>query len=131
MEATRIVAVGLLPILPEKAPEVLAALGAPPPSDLDALAWGGLPTGTELPAVEPIFPRIDKKAYLAGAGDAPPKPAKKAKPDRSAKAAPGPEDEKISFDDFLGQTVLKVAEVKAAESGAEVEEAAQAQRRRR
>ena len=119
MEATRIVATGLLPILPEKAPEVLKALNAEVPEDLDALAWGGLPSGAELPAVTPIFPRIDKKVYLAGAEPPPaPKKAKKAGKDKSAKkkkeetATPA---EKISIDDFFS-TELRVAEVKAAEA---------------
>ena len=123
MEATRIVAAGLVPVLPEKAPQVLAALGAEIPSDLDALAWGGLPVGAELPAVTPIFPRIDKKAYLAGAEAVPggkKKPAKQAKAAKAGKPkakakiepeAPGT----ISIDDFFG-TMLKVAEIKTAEA---------------
>lgn len=68
LEATRIVAVGLLPFMPELAPRVLAAIGAgAAQASLEALAWGGLPTDAELPAPEPLFPRIDKEAYLAAA----------------------------------------------------------------
>lgn len=68
LEATRIVAVGLLPFMPELAPRVLAAIGAGAASaSLEAMVWGGLPTGAELPAPEPLFPRIDKEAYLAAA----------------------------------------------------------------
>jgi methionyl-tRNA synthetase len=115
MEATRVVAVGLLPILPEKAPEVLAALGVEPPGGLDALAWGGLPAGGELPEVEPIFPRIDKKAYLAGAAAPPATPAGQSRPDKAKTAAPAAPDARISIDDFFG-IVLKVAEVKTAEA---------------
>ncbi len=70
LEATRIVAVGLLPIMPRAAAQVLAALGAPLPASLDAMAWGGLPLGAELPPPSPIFPRIDKEAYVAEAQQA-------------------------------------------------------------
>ena len=122
MEATRIVAVGLLPILPKKAPEVLAALGAEIPSDLGALAWGGLPLGAELSSVTPIFPRIDKKAYLADAEAVPaatgakePKAAKAQKPAKSKRAEPEGPAGTISIDQFFG-TELKVAEIKAAEA---------------
>ena len=115
LEATRVVAVGLLPILPEKAPEVLAALGVDVPEDLEALTWGGLPVGGKLPAVEPIFPRIDKKAYLAGAAAAPATPTKSAEPKPSVPASTAAPEDRISIDDFFG-TVLKVAEVKAAEA---------------
>ncbi len=124
MEATRIVAAGLLPVLPEKAPEVLAALGVEVPGDLGALEWGGLPVGAQLPAVTPIFPRIDKKAYLAGAETAPSSPAKGGKTSKPAKPAKPPESKQakagepagtISIDQFFG-TTLKVAEIKAAEA---------------
>ncbi len=66
LEAVRIVASGLLPFMPEIAPRVLRAIGAgAPPASLDGLAWGGLPNGAALPELEPLFPRIDRAAYLA------------------------------------------------------------------
>jgi methionyl-tRNA synthetase len=74
LEATRIVAVGLLPIMPRAAAQVLAAIGAPVPASLDAMAWGGTPAGAELPPTSSIFPRIDKEAYVAEAQQ-PPTPA--------------------------------------------------------
>lgn len=64
-EALRIIATGLLPILPVQAPLVLAALKASVPTTAAGLDWGQLPTGLPLPAVEPLFPRVDKKLYLA------------------------------------------------------------------
>ncbi|NJL29417.1 MAG: methionine--tRNA ligase subunit beta [Thermoanaerobaculia bacterium] len=64
-EAVRIVAVGLLPVMPEKARQALAALGAQVPESLEALAWGGLSAGSELAETGAIFPRIDKSEYLA------------------------------------------------------------------
>ncbi|PYQ61537.1 MAG: methionine--tRNA ligase, partial [Acidobacteria bacterium] len=68
LEAVRIVATGLLPVMPRVAPQVLAAIGVPaPPTSFDALRWGGLPTDVPIPAPAPLFPRIDKAAYLGEA----------------------------------------------------------------
>jgi methionyl-tRNA synthetase len=117
---------------------VLAAIGSPElPTSLTALAWGGTPNDRELPEARPIFPRIDKVAYL---GDAVPtaapavKKVKAAKPPTlqageektamtegaaaSAQPVPaaGPKEEKalIPIDKFF-ETQLKVATVLAAE----------------
>ena len=79
LEATRIVAVGLLPFMPRSAAAVLAAIGAPVPESLSGLRWGGLPTGVPLPEPRPLFPRIDKEAYMEEA-DAPP-PVSDARPE--------------------------------------------------
>jgi methionyl-tRNA synthetase len=106
LEATRIVATGLLPIMPEVAVEVLRAVGtAEPPATLDALAWGGTPTGAPLPEPEPLFPRIDKAQYL-GEASAP----------QAAAAQPAAKEERrmITIDQFL-QTELLVGTVTAAE----------------
>jgi methionyl-tRNA synthetase len=66
LESVRIVATGLLPFMPDLAPRVLAGVGAPEvPRSLAALGWGGLPTGRELPALEPLFPRIDKEKFMS------------------------------------------------------------------
>ncbi|HEX7186329.1 MAG TPA: methionine--tRNA ligase [Thermoanaerobaculia bacterium] len=106
LESVRIVATGLLPFMPKIAPEVLAAIGVTEvPASLDALEWGGTPNGVELPEPKPLFPRIDKEAYL---GDA--KPSATA----PAKAPTGQEKKLISIDQFM-QTELKVATVQAAE----------------
>ncbi len=75
LEAVRLVATGLLPVMPETAARILAAIGIPePPRSLDALAWGGLPTSVELPEPSPIFPRIDKEKYMTEIAP-PPAPA--------------------------------------------------------
>jgi methionyl-tRNA synthetase len=94
LEATRIVAVGLLPVMPRVAPRVLAALGfVDRPESLDeAMAWGGTPTSALLPQPEPLFPRIDKDEYL-GAAQAPADQAE-TKPARTAEKGP-----KASMDD--------------------------------
>jgi methionyl-tRNA synthetase len=91
-EAVRLVATALLPILPESAPALLAALQVPVPAELEvSLRWGGLPVGAPLPPVTPQFPRIDKKLYLSEviaasvsarpASPAPSKPSAKAQKD--------------------------------------------------
>ncbi len=103
LEATRIVATGLLPFMPRIAPQVLAAVGtATPPSSLDAMAWGGTPTGAELPEAVPLFPRIDKEAYLAEGGK------------EEGMETAVEEKTRVSIDQFL-QTELKVATITAAE----------------
>ncbi|HYG65563.1 MAG TPA: methionine--tRNA ligase subunit beta, partial [Thermoanaerobaculia bacterium] len=122
LEATRIVATGLLPFMPEAATRVLAAIGIQePPRSLDALQWGGLPVSVAIPEPKPVFPRIDKEAYLGSAEAAPalaaePKPAKKKQ--EKAPQQKAPEKEKgtgmIAIDRFM-ETELKVATVQAAE----------------
>ncbi len=108
LEGVRIVAVGLLPAMPQLAPRVLAALGVETaPESLAAMAWGGLPLGAELPAAEPLFPRIDKEAYLAGdaaAGGAKEAPA----------AAVTTGEDMITIEEFF-KTRLRVGTVVAAE----------------
>lgn len=117
LEAVRIVAVGLLPAMPKTAPGVLVAIGAgEPPASLDAMAWGGLPTGAELPAPEPIFPRIDKDEYLAGAtapGTGSDSEDSEVPPEHPPEEDDS-EDGMIDIDKFF-ETELKVATVTAAE----------------
>jgi methionyl-tRNA synthetase len=118
LEAVRIVATGLLPIMPKVAPQVLAALGvATPPDSLDALRWGGTPTEAELPEPSPLFPRIDKEAYLGEARAA--QSQEKQKTMETAPAAPeapatAEKTGLISIDQFF-QAELKVATILAAE----------------
>ncbi len=110
LEAVRIVATGLLPFQPATAPRVLAAIGAGAPAEsLAALQWGGLPTGAPLPEPEPLFPRIDKAAYLAEV-----EPGASAKPSKSATTTTS-EDTMISIDRFF-ETELRTATVTAAEA---------------
>jgi len=100
-EAARIVAVGLLPVMPEKAAEALRALGAEVPESLDALEWGGLPTGAEVSKGGAVFPRIDKDKYLAGLAE-------------EKKRAAEEEDTLIDIDQFM-DVELRVAKVVEAE----------------
>jgi methionyl-tRNA synthetase len=122
LEATRIVAIGLLPIMPRAAVKVLRAIGAAVPQHLDAMAWGGTPVGAELPPPVPIFPRIDKEAYVAEAkqdasalptaGPAAP-PAATSVATGGSEKVPG-EAGRISIDRFK-QVRLRIGTVRAAE----------------
>ncbi len=107
LEAVRIVATGLLPVMPGAAEKILSAVGAPGlPEGFDqGFEWGRTATGTELPEPEPLFPRIDKEAYLGAPAEAPPAPkptASEAKP-------------MITIEKFM-ETELRVATVTAAEA---------------
>jgi methionyl-tRNA synthetase len=131
LEAARIVAVGLLPVMPRAAAKVLHAVGASVPDRLDAMAWGGTPTGVELPPPAPLFPRIDKEAYVAeatspspaAAAAAAPAPAQALTAGDTPAAAPAPAGSPagsaaagpISIDTFK-QVQLRVGTVLAAEA---------------
>ena len=100
---------------------MLAAAGAAtPPTSLDALAWGGTPVSVDLPPPVPLFPRIDKKAYLAEiepvalAEDAPPPAA--VPPPAPARPTPPTHEGKPMIDiDQFASVELKVGTVLAAE----------------
>jgi methionyl-tRNA synthetase len=103
LEACRIVASALLPFMPQAAEKVLRAIGvAENPRSLEALAWGGTPTGVPLAEPQPIFPRIDKQQYLASVAPA------------AAPAAPKEGRKLITIDQFF-ETELRVATVTTAE----------------
>ncbi len=136
MEAVRIVAHGLLPFMPEKAPAVLAAIGADKAEVDDPMAWGGQPEGAPLPKIAPLFPRIDKTAYLGAAtvsanstsnkdqtkpmtdattlDPSPATDATEAEATESAKPSEPGDDERITIDQFF-ETQLRVATVLDAE----------------
>ncbi|HKI04945.1 MAG TPA: methionine--tRNA ligase [Thermoanaerobaculia bacterium] len=106
LEAVRIVATGLLPFMPTTAPRVLAAVGtATLPTSLDAMGWGGTPLDAELPEPAPLFPRIDKEAYLGET---------KAQEREKTMETAAPEKSLVSIDQFF-QAELKVATITAAE----------------
>ncbi len=105
LEAVRIVATGLLPVMPQVAARVLAAIAAPPAEpSLDQLAWGGLATDRELPPPSALFPRIDKAAFLA--------PPAAQEPGEAAQKEAQP---MIAIDQFM-EVQLKVGTVVAAEA---------------
>ncbi len=134
LEAVRVVAVGLLPVMPETAARVLAALGTEVPTSLDALAWGGLRVDAPIPEPGPLFPRVDKDSYFGNSarpelGTAtsttaqPPssdRPSQEHRMEPTAPSAPAPAAAaapaaaQITYDDFM-KVELRVATVKAAE----------------
>jgi methionyl-tRNA synthetase len=125
LEAVRVVATGLLPVMPGKARDVLRAIGAldrvqpldpdkgdgDGPDSLDALGWGRLEAGAPLPEPAALFPRVDKEAYLEELRDA----------GGSGTATDQSEDEKesersmIDIERFF-ETELRTATVTAAEA---------------
>jgi methionyl-tRNA synthetase len=136
LEAQRIIWVMMAPFMPSTTREALARLGADPDSiGVDALKWGGLPTGAPVRAAEAIFPRIDIEAYVGAArsegvtkleetkpeaqappapsAPAPEAPAHAGAPLETTQAAP-PDIAKISIDQFM-EIDLRVADVRAAE----------------
>jgi methionyl-tRNA synthetase len=67
-EGLRMVAVCLAPVVPELSERLWRSLGcpgSPAQQDLSRFQWGSLPAGQSIPPLEPLFPRIDKKAYTA------------------------------------------------------------------
>jgi methionyl-tRNA synthetase len=136
LEAQRIIWVMMAPFMPSTTREALSRLGGDPGSiGVDALKWGGLPTGAPVRAAEAIFPRIDIEAYVGAArsggvtkleetkpeAQAPPAPSAPASetpahagaPIETTQAAP-PDIAKISIDQFM-EIDLRVADVRAAE----------------
>ncbi|MFQ5527032.1 MAG: methionine--tRNA ligase [Thermoanaerobaculia bacterium] len=106
LEGVRLVATGLLPVMPTLAARVLSALGVDPDTaDADSLTWGRLPLSAQLPAKQTLFPRIDKAAFLAG------KLGPAALPDAATEKE---ESNMITIDEF-SKTELKVAHVVGAE----------------
>ena len=123
LEAVRLIATVVSPVLPRAAARTLGMLGLearePSLADLD---WGKLVPGTPLGTIEPLFPRLEK-AGLDGAA-APPlrrkekpvsetTPAKPSEPAAAPAAAPA-SAEKIDIADFA-KVELRVAQVLEAE----------------
>ncbi|MDH3746227.1 MAG: methionine--tRNA ligase [Acidobacteriota bacterium] len=108
LEGVRIVATGLLPVMPQVAQEVLAAVGTTDvPSDLSALEWGRTPLSVPLPESPQLFPRVDKKVFFSTEPDS----AAVAKQQKNV----GEEEmtDEITIDKFF-ETQLKVGTVTAA-----------------
>ncbi len=111
LEGVRIVTTALSPVMPDLSARILEAIGAGDvPRDQSSLEWGRLPVDQPLPELEPLFPRVDRKAFLSGDEPAPqPKPEPK-----KAAIPPVEESDMITIDKFF-ETQLRVATVKAAE----------------
>jgi methionyl-tRNA synthetase len=106
LEGLRITALLIEPFMPGIASRLRIQLGVDDmPRDLDgAAAWGGLQEGTEIGKTEPLFPRVDIKAYLKELGMETPK-------DAAAEAAA---DDLLTIDEFF-KTKLVVGTIREAE----------------
>ncbi len=66
-EALRIIAVLLSPVIPDGAASILEQLGvsaSPDAQSISGLGWGGLKPGTQIGAVEAVYPRLNPKEFL-------------------------------------------------------------------
>jgi methionyl-tRNA synthetase len=66
-EVIRIATVLLAPVLPDSCESVWKQLGMSTELKacrIDELKWGGLPVGTSIGEISPVFPRLDKKVIL-------------------------------------------------------------------
>lgn len=122
LEAARLVAVLVSPVLPAAAAEMARQLGvadfAAEGSWAEATRWGGLVPGTSTGEGSPLFPRIDTRAALPPA--VPPIKEKKEKQSVSETnpavpvTAPAPSGDTITIDEFA-RVQLRVADILSAE----------------
>jgi methionyl-tRNA synthetase len=112
-EALRIVALVLLPVMPQAAAKMIASLGLDAETDAATLEtsgkWGVLKPGTAIEKGPQLFPRLDKKKKT----DQQPKQQSQKKNKEKKKEQPR-EDGLVGFDQF-GKLELRVAEIVSAE----------------
>jgi methionyl-tRNA synthetase len=134
-EVIRVAAVLLAPVLPESCRSVWKQLGISAELKgwrIDELKWGGLPVGTTIGEIRPIFPRLDKKVMLeklsqsepedvvSGDGvaqnvqQAPQAPDSKSTTSPVNAADEPPKSDKIAIDDFA-KVDLRVGQILSAE----------------
>lgn len=114
LEVLRVAGVALTPLMPQKCAELFRQIGAPvePPVWDEAMTFGGLVSGVDVPGGDSLFPRIKKLKGLLDAASEVKVEAKKAKP-KKEKAAPKKEEAVegvITIDDFF-KVQLRTAEV--------------------
>jgi methionyl-tRNA synthetase len=110
LEAVRLVAVLVCPVMPRAAGRIFRMLGLPgrDPGRED-LSWGRLPPGAPLGALEPLFPRIEKERTVSDD-----KPPQTPPPVETTQAAPPPTADKIDIADFA-RVELRAGRVQSAE----------------
>jgi methionyl-tRNA synthetase len=113
LEALRLIATMVSPVMPSTAARLLAQLGEEPPVNGQvALSWGGLGTEQALGPEAALFPRADVDAYFAEVS------VNEEHGDRGGQAPPGaPPDggaEQITIDEFARMRLV-VGTVKTAE----------------
>jgi len=121
LEAQRIFAIMIGPVMPDTAKKIHQAMGAASGSSLmlEAADWGGLEAGTATSRIPSLFPRLDirkdgdRKDDKQKTGKKK-KKGKKMTQDKESKKAETPGEGLISFDDFL-KVDLRLAEIVEAE----------------
>jgi methionyl-tRNA synthetase len=120
LEALRIAAILLAPVLPAATQEVWTQLGITTPLSSqrlqDASRWGGLSAGTRVRVGRPIFPRIETRPAASAAPAAPPGKERTVSPSPAgggASSKGGADMNNITIDEFK-KVDLRVAEVLAA-----------------
>jgi methionyl-tRNA synthetase len=106
LEGLRITALMIEPFMPAIAKDLRHQLGVDDMSRNlgDATNWGGLAEGTAIGKTEPLFPRVDVKAYI-----------KESQMDTAKEETPeAPESDLLSIDEFF-KTKLVVGTIREAE----------------
>jgi len=115
LEAIRVCATLIAPVMPFTADELLARVGVPrgerPWRWDDALAWGAIPAGARLPKPEPLFPRIQ---IAVQESTLPPTEPSAVPTTESNQPSAAVSPEHITIDEFM-KVELRVAEVVSAE----------------
>jgi methionyl-tRNA synthetase len=106
LEGLRIMSLLVMPFMPGKAGSLRKQLGLtdPPGSLADDCAWGGLAQGAAIGTAEPLFPRVDVKAYF--------KEIQMEEPKDTAAEKPG--EDQLTIDQFF-KTKLVVGTIREAE----------------
>lgn len=109
LEGLRITSILISPFMPGTAARLRRHLGIESPARLEeAETWGALQVGSLLPPAEPLFPRVDIKAYFKEKEMG----ASKAEGPSAAREATGPTE--IDIDDFA-RSRLVIGTVREAE----------------
>ncbi len=113
-EALRIICVLLAPVLVEGTRTIFSLLGmeeSPHQIRLDKLTWGGLKPGARIPAVEPVYPRLERKTIEATL-----QPSQNLEKEEESPepAVCNPETDRISIDDF-SRVEMRVGRIVEAE----------------
>ncbi len=110
LEAVRLVAVLVFPVMPRAAGRIFRMLGLTGRDpEREDLSWGRLPPGAPLGALEPLFPRIEKERTVSDD-----KPPQAPQPVETTQAAPPPTADKIDIADFA-RVELRAGRVQSAE----------------
>lgn len=113
-EALRVTGLLIAPVMPRAARTLWLQLGLqqdPAEASLKEFEWGRLAPGVQIAKGEALFPRIDKKAYLARLGTPAPAAAKRAAPIPRETSV---DETMIEIDEFR-KIHLRVGKVTAAE----------------